>query len=289
MKVRLLITVLLVALSGACGPKEDTPRQADRGLSWYGSIDEAQAAAAETGDMILLSFEAPWCPWSALLGESLYVNPAVVESLGTVRCVAIRAPGDSAFRGEFGIVVYPTIVLTDAYGGELGRMMGYHSPEEFLGRLGAVRRSKENLSRTFRQEESFSEDPAFLMAFGRLLLEMGMYEGALIRFDRATRVDEDVEPETIEEAEYSMAETYMLSGQYREAGRRFRILADQFEEGVRSRQARILAGVCYQKAGYKRVATGIYEDYLEEFGDGEFAPFARAMLDSMNRGAADGS
>lgn len=239
--------------------------------------------------MILLSFEASWCPWSALMRESLYVNQAVVESLSAVKCVAVEAPDDTTLRREFGVVVYPTIVLTDAYGGELGRMIGYHSPEEFLGRLDAVRQSKEKLSRTFREEESFSEDPAFLLAFGRLLLEMGMYEGALIRFDRATRVDQDAEPEIIEEAEYSLAETYMLSGKYREAGRRFRILAERFAEGNRSGHARILAGVCYQKADYKKVATGIYEDYLEAFEEGDFAAFAKAMLDSLNRGADDGS
>ena len=239
--------------------------------------------------MILISFEASWCPWSALMRESLYVNPAVVESLSAVKCVAVEAPDDTTFQKELGIVVYPTIVLTDAYGGELGRVIGYHSPDEFLGRLSAVRQSKEKLSRTFRHEESFSEDPAFLMAFGRLLLEMGMYEAALIRFDRATRVDQDAKPETIEEAEYSLAETYMLSGKYREAGRRFRILAERFAEGDRSRHARVLAGVCYQKAGYYKVATGIYEDYLETFDDGDFAPFARAMLDSLNKDRADGS
>ncbi len=239
--------------------------------------------------MILISFEASWCPWSALMRESLYVNPAVVESLSAVKCVAVEAPDDTTFQREFGIVVYPTIVLTDAYGGELGRMIGYHSPDEFLGRLTAVRQSKERLSRTFRQEESFSEDPAFLMEFGRLLLEMGMYEAALIRFDRATRVDQDAEPETIEEAEYSMAEAYMLCGKYREAGRRFRIFAERFAEGERSEHARVLAGVCYQRASYYKVATGIYEAYLEAFDDGDFAPFARLMLDSLNRGGTDGS
>jgi tetratricopeptide (TPR) repeat protein len=289
MKVRLLFIVILAVLSATCGPGQDGPGEEPSALSWYGSLAEARTAAAETGDIILISFEASWCPWSALMRESLYVNPAVVESLATVKCVTVEAPEDTTLHKEFGIVVYPTIVLTDAYGGELGRMIGYHSPDEFLGRLGAVRRSEEELSSTFRQEESFSEDPDFLLAFGRLLLEMGMYEGALIRFDRATRVDQDAAPETMEEAEYSLAETYMLSGRYREAGRRFRILAERSPEGKRSEQAGILAGVCYQKAGYEKVAVSIYEDYIEAFDAGDFANFARAMLDSLNKEESGGS
>ena len=289
MKSRLLITVLLAVLAGSCGSKQEAEREGAATLSWYGSFEEARTAAEETGDMILISFEASWCPWSALMRESLYVNPAVVESLSAIKCVAVEAPDDSTFQKEFGVVVYPTIILTDAYGGELGRMIGYHSPDEFLGRLSAVWQSKEKLSRTFRREESFSEDPAFLMRFGRLLLEMGMYEAALIRFDRATRLDQDVEPETIEEAEYSMAEAYMLYGKYREGGRRFRIFAERFAGSERNEHARVLAGICYQKVGYYKVATGIYENYLETFDDGDFAPFARSMLDSLNRDGTDGS
>ena len=289
MKTRLTLAMFLAVLAGACGPKQDVPTEGDVALSWYDSLDEARVAAEDTGDMILMSFEASWCPWSALMRESVYVNQAVVESLSTAKCVAIEAPIDTALSKEFGIVVYPTIVLTDAYGGELGRMIGYHSPVEFLGRLDEVEHSKDRLSETYRREESLSEDPSFLLAFGRLLLEMGMYEGALIRFDRAMRVDQEARPEIIEEAEYSLAETYMLSGKYREAGRRFRILAERGDEGRRSRHARILAAVCYQKAGYKKVATGIYDDYLETFGEDDFGPFAKAMLDSLRRDADDGS
>jgi len=289
MKTRLTFALFLAILAGACGTRQDAPGEAYPTLSWYDSIDEARTAAEETGDMILMSFEASWCPWSALMRESVYVNPAVVESLSSAKCVALEDQADSAACKEFGVVVYPTIVLTDAYGGELGRMIGYHSPGEFLGRLGAVKHSRDRLSATYRREESLSEDPAFLLAFGRLLLEMGMYEGALIRFDRAMRVDQDAAPELIEEAEYSLAETYMLSGKYREAGRRFRILAERESEGSRSRHARILAAVCYQEAGYNKVATGIYEDYLEAYEEGDFVAFARAMLDSLKGGVTDGS
>jgi thioredoxin-related protein len=289
MKTSLRCAALLVALLAACGPQEDSREKGTALLSWYASLDDARTAAGETGDMILMSFEAPGCPWCALMRESLYVNPAVVESLGSVKCVAINALEDTSLARESGVVVYPTIVLTDAYGGELGRMIGYYNPYEFLDRLGSVRKSRETLARAFREEESFSEDPEFLLAFGRLLLEMGMYEAALIRFDRATRVDQDADPDIVEEGEYSMAETYMLSGQYREAGRRFRLVAEEFADSNRSQYAQVLAGVCYQKAGYNKVATGIYEDYLETFGEGDFAPFVRAMLDSLSRGETHGS
>jgi tetratricopeptide (TPR) repeat protein len=284
MNLRIGILIVLAVIAGACGRDADTPSQQELGLSWFETLDDARTAAAETGDDILLSFEASWCPWSKLMRESVYVSQAVIESLGTTRCVAVDPGADSTLRRELGIVVYPTVVLTDAYGGELGRMIGYHSPRRFLERLGTVRRSRENLTEMFRREETLSEDAEFLMSFGRMLLEMGLYDGALLRFDRATRVDQDSSFADMEEAEYSTAECYMLSGKYKEAGRRFRIFADQYTSSERRETAQVLAGLSYQRAGYTRVATGIYEDYLDTFEDGGFAPFVRAILDSLNGG-----
>jgi tetratricopeptide (TPR) repeat protein len=289
MSIRVALLICLAILLAACGREHETTGRQEAELSWYSSLEEALTAAEKTGDIAMISFEAPWCPWSTLMHESVYVNQAVVESLGSARCVVIEAGSDTALQRELGIVVYPTVVITDAYGGELGRMMGYHTPSEFLGRLGTVKHSREALSEMFRREETLSEDPGFLMSFGRMLLEMGMYEGALLRFDRVTRLDQDVPSDTIEEAEYSVAECYMLSGSFKEAGRRFRIFAERFAESDRCETARVLAAVCYLKAGYRKVATGIYDDYIEEFEDGRFVPFVRAVLDSLSQDAEDAS
>jgi thioredoxin-related protein len=283
------VLLLVLAMVGACEKVEVSRPRPTTEITWFESFSKAQASAQETGDVILLSFEAPWCPWSNLMRESTYVDPAVMESLTTIRCLRVDAAKDSVLSKEFGIVTHPTVVITDAYGGELGRMIGYHSPDELLERLAAVRRTKERLSELFRQEEASSEDPRFLLAFGRLLLEVGMYDAALIRFDRAMRVDKDEQVETVEEAEYSLAECYMLSGEHKEAGRRFRIFAENYSGSRRSEHALVLAGVCYEKAGYSTIAGQIFEDYLDTFGDGVFSMFVESRLDSMRPDESDGS
>jgi tetratricopeptide (TPR) repeat protein len=289
MNARIGILICLAVFLGACGRGRNALPGRSAGPVWYASLEEARKAAGENGDIILMSFEAPWCPWSKMMHDSVYVNPTVAESLSAVKCVALEAGSDTALEKELGIVVYPTIVVADAYGGELGRMIGYYSPPEFLERLGTVRHSRENLAEMFRREEAGSEDPEFLMAFGRMLLEMGLYDGALLRFDRATRVDQDSVSGWIEEAEYSMAECYMLSGKYKEAGRRFRVFTERFPDSERCEYAEVLAAVCYRKAGYPKVASEIYEEYLREFGHGDFAPFVRAVLDSLNGDNQDAS
>jgi tetratricopeptide (TPR) repeat protein len=276
-----LVGLFILVLVAACGRDQDDLEPEPTNITWYTSIDAAKLVAQRDGDLILLSFEASWCPWSRLMRESLYVNSAVIESLAPVRCVGVDIDRDTSLVREFGVVLYPTAVVTDAYGGEIGRMAGYHTPEEFLARLSRLKQREDEIADMFKQEETLADDPTFLIAFGKFLVEMGMYDGALIRFDRATQIDEDNRFGTLEEATYSLAECYMLDHEYKEAARRFRLFTGEYPGSDRTEQAAVLAALCYQEVHYYKVATEIYEDYLETFPDGEFAEFVRARIDSL--------
>jgi tetratricopeptide (TPR) repeat protein len=277
-----LVSLLILVLVASCGRDDDRPEPVTADITWYDSLEEAKHDAQIDGDLILLSFEASWCPWSRLMRESLYVNNAVAESLGPLRCVSIDIDKDTSLVREFGVVLFPTAVVADAYGGEIGRMTGYHTPDEFMARLSRLRQREDELAEMFKQEELLANDPTFLIAFGKFLAEMGMYDGALIRFDRARQIDEDDRFGTLEEATYSLAECYMLDKEYREAGRRFRLFAGEYPGSDRTQLAAVLAALCYQEVHYYKVAREIFEEYLETFPDGQFAEFAKTSIDSLD-------
>jgi tetratricopeptide (TPR) repeat protein len=272
----------LLMLSG-CTDEAEPPAEPEIGLTWYDSADEAMEEAQRHGDLVLLSCGAGWCPWTRLVRESLFVNDGVIESLSTYRCVYLDAETDSARCSEMGIVLYPTTVITDAYGAELGRITGFCTPEEFIEGLVRIEGRSDRLAEMFRLEETRANDNGFLIAFGRLLMEIGMYDGALIRFDRASQMDSDDRFGTLEETTYSMAECYMLAGKYKEAGRRFRIFAREHPGSERYEYATVLAGLCYERIDYKSIAREIYEDYLENQGEGRFSGFVRSRLDGLKK------
>jgi tetratricopeptide (TPR) repeat protein len=285
----LSLIVIASLLLICCDKRTEQPPPQTRALTWHDSLEDLKPLAEQTGDCILLSFEASWCPWSQLLRDSLYVHDAVVESLAAYRLATIDVDRDTILSREFGVVLYPTVVITDAYGCELGRIVGYTEPEEFMGRLSLIGRREDILSEMYRREERVANNCGFLLSFARLLSDLGMYDGALLRYERAMEADKDGTSGVREEAAYSMAECYMLSGQYMEAGRRFRLFARSHPENQRSEEATILAALCYQRVNYKKVATQIYEDYLATFGGGAFEDFARARLDSLGPRGTGGS
>jgi len=276
-----IIPIICLLVLSNCGHERSDVTVEQKEIRWLTSLAHAESIAQEDGNDILVSFEAPWCPWSRLVRDSLYLAPDVVDSLGEFVCVRIDVEENPQTASEFGISVYPTIVITDSYGREIGRMTGYYSSGTFVQRLSEIRHRRDILAEMFKQEETQQDDPYFLLAFGKLLLEIGMYDGALIRFDRAAGIDKDGTLGVLEEATYSLAETYMLSGKYREAGRRFRFFASSYPGDKRAETSLLLAALCYQKAGYEKVAKRIYRDYLEEYPDGVYDGFVRATLKKL--------
>jgi tetratricopeptide (TPR) repeat protein len=280
---------LVLLLVASCGRKdESTTGVSEPAVEWDSSYHDVLADAGEGDETILISFEARWCPWSERMRDSVLGDPSVIDSLRSLRCVRVDAGRDTSLVRAFGIRVFPTTVLTDSYGCELGRIVGYQDPEDYLGRLNLIRSREDILVRLFREEETRVDDPAFLITFGEVLTEIGMYDAALIRFDRATQIDSDDKLGTLEEATYSLAECFMLAGQYREAGWRFNLFARDYPNSDRAAHAAVLGGLCYERAGYRRAAREIYQDYLKTSAQGIFRDFVGSRLEEMENRKADG-
>jgi tetratricopeptide (TPR) repeat protein len=285
---RLMIGLALLAAGGAlvasCSKERETPRALGPSIAWSSTLAEAKLEAQKTGDRILASFEAYWCPWSRLLRESLYTNPAVIDSLASFKCVSLDADRDTAVCAEYDIRLYPTIIVMDPYGGEIDRMVGYHSPDEFLARLSSLRARDALVAEMFKREEQSADDPSFLMDLADLLRNSGTYDAALLRYERAANLDKDKRLGIYEEATYAMAECSLLAGAYREAGDRFRFFVNTNPTSERCGEATMLAALCYERAKDRRTAVEMLGTYLAG-QKGEFTEFASKRLAELRTGA----
>jgi tetratricopeptide (TPR) repeat protein len=278
MKQLLIAILLTLLLAVACGRGDDVAEVAQTDVRWYTSVDRARADAAASGDLVLMSFEASWCPWSQLLHDSLFADSIVIDSLHTFRCVRIDVDDDSLARQESGINLYPTIVITDAYGGELGRIIGYQEPPVFLDALRPIRARADRVSHMFAIEGERRNDGEFLLTFGNLLFEMGVYDAALMRYEWAGEMDPDNASGIREESMFAMGECYMLSGSDRSAARTFRSFASSFPESERTEEALLLAALCYERAGYSRAARDVLRSYLSLFENGKYSAYVSDKL-----------
>lgn len=283
-----MLLILGLALPTACSRERAVEAPPGPAVAWSHNLEEAQAEAQKTGGRLLLSFEAYWCPWSRLMRESLYTHASVVESLRSFRCVALSDDQDSALCRTHGVTVYPTVIVTDAYGTETARLTGYRSPEEFLRSLSSAGQSDQALAEMFRLEQGRADDAGFLLHFGDLLRDMGTPDAALIRYGRAAEAARGKRQDLYEEATYAMAECTMLAGQYRSAAQRFRDFLADNPGGNRCEEAMVLAALCHKLAREDARAGEMLEAYLSAYPRGAYAQQVRRQVHQAGTGGSRG-
>jgi len=131
---RRLTLAIALALSGvACGGGGDRP--------WFrGDLEAALATATDTDRMVMVEFYTDWCVWCRRLEEVTFADPQVVAELEMLVPIRLDAEGrgrEAASR--YGVDRYPTVVLLDASGTEIGRILGFLPPDRFLGELRRIR------------------------------------------------------------------------------------------------------------------------------------------------------
>ncbi len=148
------VAAVTLGLAGAARAEEaeavETPEvtQAKAG-EWITDYDRAAAAAAELGRPMLLDFTgSDWCGWCIKLDDEVFSKPEFTayakESLVLVKLDFPRKKKlpeaekkrNAELSDLYGVRGYPTIILVDAEGNELGRT-GYRQggAEAYVGHL----------------------------------------------------------------------------------------------------------------------------------------------------------
>lgn len=114
-------------------------------IGWQ-RVEEAMAAATQSGKKVLIDISAPWCPWCRRMQQEVYSDSAVVAYLKAYFEYA-RLNGEDTtrkltFRGyelseaelamALGLTGYPTTVFLDADGTYITRVPGFIPTETFL-------------------------------------------------------------------------------------------------------------------------------------------------------------
>lgn len=97
------------------------------GIDWFdGTVDEAFAAAKDSGKPIFLYWGAVWCPPCHAISATVFKSPEFIER--SQLFIPVYLDGDKenaqAYGEKFGVRGYPTMVVFDSDGVELTRIPG---------------------------------------------------------------------------------------------------------------------------------------------------------------------
>ena len=119
-------------------------------LSWSTDFNQARAQARADGKMVLLDFTgSDWCPWCIRFDhEVLETDQFATYAQGKLELVLVDFPrtkprdaalkqANQALAKQFNVDGYPTLLLVNYAGNELGRQTGYleGGPSAFIAEL----------------------------------------------------------------------------------------------------------------------------------------------------------
>jgi len=142
---RFILMALFALLLMACSAEQDETRQESAattmmpvseiiaetdpvdGIDWFdGSVDEAFAAAQESGKPIYLYWGAEWCPPCHAISATVFKSTEFIER--SKLFIPVYLDGDKenaqAYGEKFGVLGYPTMLVLDSDGNELTRIPG---------------------------------------------------------------------------------------------------------------------------------------------------------------------
>jgi len=142
------LLALLLAVLAACqpgtspGPHSGSTAAAGAHVAWFeGSFDEALKQAQVTKRLVFIDFFTTWCPPCKKLEKETFTDKAVIEELAGMVPLSIDAESNTGapLAQRYSVAGYPTLLVLDAGGQEVGRMVGFAPPTGFLAELRAIR------------------------------------------------------------------------------------------------------------------------------------------------------
>jgi Thiol:disulfide interchange protein len=107
--------------------------------------DFAAALAKATAEkkLVLVDFGAPWCPSCVRMETEAFPNKEFQKATRGVVKLAINVdkPENTALKKQYGVKAIPTLILMNAQGAELHRVLDFIPPKELAAQLTTVLKS----------------------------------------------------------------------------------------------------------------------------------------------------
>jgi thiol-disulfide isomerase/thioredoxin len=202
------------------------------------SFDAASQKAAHTDKIVLVDFYTTWCGPCRLMDKRTWTDTNVIKLLQE-KTVALRidAEKQSALVTRYQIDAYPSILLIKPDGTELGRLVGYRDPKNFLADFEPALTGKPPFAPgKSRSPTMGTNDPIIRMNGAHTLAVNGKYPGALKEylwcFDHGDEVH----------ASFDSVRLSLLLVYIKELGRQFPAAEKALESRRDERQKKLFAG-----------------------------------------------
>jgi thioredoxin-like negative regulator of GroEL len=243
----ILLSLLLPLLAAAPAGAED--------VRWVRDFDLALQEALLARRPLMVTFEADWCGWCRRLDQTTFRDPAFAEQVRDMVAVRINGDHNRGLVALYRVSGYPTTVVLDRRGKEIGRITGYKQAHAFVRALQTALAGREPLREAEEQAAASPEDPEAVYALGDVLLALRRYGEAREAFETVLRLDADNASGLADDALLDIGLAYVLEQDYATASSRLARFRETHPDSDRRDQALFFEGIALLGLGKRAEGT----------------------------------
>lgn len=181
------------ATSSASSAGENSTHAASglKALHYPGAIQDDPVAAFSQAQrenkLVLIDFYGVWCPPCQLLSSQGFTDARVKALLDKMVVLQLDADKDASWslKSRYGITGYPTTLVANANGDELGRYLGFEDADAFSSWLSRTVQSGKPLKYWASKRNAGDRSPETLIGLARALVAINLEEEATPLFREA--------------------------------------------------------------------------------------------------------
>lgn len=157
---------------------------AQTGFKWETSLSAAQAQSKKTSRPVLIYFTTDWCGYCKVMEKETFTQATVQKQ--ALKYIAVQLDAEKAGKSaasKFSVTGYPTFVMLDPSGKEMGRVNGYKTTADYMTRIDQILTGKAELGRLADAIAANPNDGQARLQLALLMLGEGDLEGASKEFE----------------------------------------------------------------------------------------------------------
>lgn len=296
LRLAALAVSLAAALAFPARAEEETTRGGVAFEPGTPAFSDVLAKAKAQSKPVFIDFSTEWCGWCKRLDKDTFSRPEVGEAMTAfvnVHVDAEKGEGVSLAK-KYGVTGFPTLVVVDAAGDEVDRIVGYLKPEPFVKEVKRILSGEGTLPALKAKAEANPDDVDAGVAYASKVF-VTKPEDALARFEGMAAKVHDKDRPAEARVWLAFASLAGEAGKHEPAmAAAERILRD-FADTPAAGEVGVKAGRAFLRADPRRALT-FFETASNATKDGaararlatwSVAVHREAMADALAKAAAD--
>ncbi len=169
------------------------PSLAFGGVVWNTPpLDKHLADAKKANSMVVLKFDASWCPSCQDLKKEVFQTDAGEKAFEGLIPVVVDfdIPANRILVERYVVLGLPTVVVLNAAGKQVGRIAGFETPADWLSEFSQARKGQGLLTDIAAKFNKSPTSPKVVLDYGHTLLVNGQIKEGLKHLKHAQSLDE---------------------------------------------------------------------------------------------------